>query len=69
MMRSQGNGGQSATKKVKEWNPEIINIALGQGFNILEASILACVCGTVTALWAACKSHIVMLYRFHYFAK
>lgn len=39
-MRSQREGGLSATTKVKVSSPEIINIALGQGFHVLEASIV-----------------------------
>jgi len=44
-MRSQGDGGQSAITKVKVLSPEISNVALGQGFHFLEASIAACVRG------------------------
>ena len=44
-MRCQGKGGLSATTQVKVLSPEIINIALGQGFHFLEASIVACVKG------------------------
>ena len=44
-MRSQRDGGLSAITKVKVLSPEIINIALGQGFHILEASIVACTKG------------------------
>ncbi len=42
-MRSQRKGGLSATTKVKVLSPEITNIARGQGFHCLEASIAACV--------------------------
>ena len=38
-MRSYGNGSLSATTKVKVLSPEIILIALGQGFHFLEANI------------------------------
>ena len=38
-MRSHGNGGLSAVTQVKVSSPEIILIALGQGFHDLEASI------------------------------
>jgi len=38
-MRSQGDGGLSAITQVKVLSPEIINVALGQGFHFLEASI------------------------------
>lgn len=44
-MRSQRKGGLSAATQVKVLSPEIINIALGQGFHLLEASIAACVKG------------------------
>lgn len=38
-MRSHGNGGLSAATQVKVSSPEIVLIALGQGFHSLEASI------------------------------
>ncbi len=38
-MRSHGDGGLSAATQVKVSSPEIIHIALGQGFHVLEASI------------------------------
>ena len=38
-MRSHGNGGLSAATQVKVSSPEIVLIALGQGFHFLEASI------------------------------
>jgi len=44
-MRCQRKGGLSATTKVKVLSPEIINIALGQGFHLLEASIATCANG------------------------
>ncbi|MDP6433348.1 MAG: hypothetical protein QGI15_03390 [Candidatus Scalindua sp.] len=44
-MRCQRKGGLSATTQVKVLSPEIINIAQGQGFHFLEASIAACVKG------------------------
>jgi len=44
-MRCQRKGGLSATTKVKVLSPEIILVALGQGFHFLEASIAACVKG------------------------
>ena len=44
-MRSQRKGGLSATTQVKVLSPEIINIAQGQGFHSLEASIAASVNG------------------------
>jgi len=44
-MRSQRKGGLSATTQVKVSSPEIDNIARGQGFHFLEASIAACVKG------------------------
>jgi len=44
-MRSQRDGGLSAITQVKVLSPEIINVALGQRFHILEASIAACVNG------------------------
>ena len=37
-MRSQREGGLSAITKVKVYSPEIVNIAQGQGFHVLEAS-------------------------------
>jgi len=37
-MWSQRKGGLSAITQVKVFSPEIINIALGQGFHFLEAS-------------------------------
>jgi len=44
-MRSQRDGGLSAITQVKVLSPEIFNVALGQGFHFLEASIAACVKG------------------------
>jgi hypothetical protein len=44
-MRSQREGGLSAITQVKVLSPEIINIAQGQGFHFLEASIVARVDG------------------------
>jgi hypothetical protein len=44
-MRSQREGGLSAITQVKVLSPEIINIAQGQGFHNLEASIATCVRG------------------------
>ena len=44
-MRSQRKGGLSATTQVKVLSPEIVNIARGQGFHVLEASIAACANG------------------------
>ena len=44
-MRSQREGGLSATTKVKVLSPEITNIAQGQGFHVLEASTAACANG------------------------
>jgi len=44
-MRSQRDGGLSAITQVKVLSPEIVNIALGQGFHFLEASIASCVKG------------------------
>ena len=49
-MWSQREGGLSAITQVKVFSPEIYNIARGQGFHFLEASIAArvngeCVCG------------------------
>ena len=44
-MRSQKDGGLSAITQVKVLNPEIVNVALGQGFHFLEASIAACAKG------------------------
>jgi len=44
-MRCQREGGLSATTKVKVLSPEIVNIALGQRFHVLEASIATCVKG------------------------
>jgi len=44
-MRGQREGGLSATTKVKVYSPEIVNIARGQGFHFLEASIAARVKG------------------------
>ena len=38
-MRSLGKGVMSATTQVKVLSPEIILVALGQGFHFLEASI------------------------------
>ena len=38
-MRSYGNGSLSATTQVKVLSPEIILIALGQGFHVLETNI------------------------------
>ena len=44
-MRSQREGGLSATTQVKVSSPEMLNIAQGQGFHCLEASIAARVKG------------------------
>jgi len=44
-MRSQRDGGLSATTQVKVLSPEILLIARGQGFHGLEASTVACVSG------------------------
>jgi hypothetical protein len=44
-MRSQSEGGLSATTQVKVSSPEIVNIAQGQGFHFLEASTAAYVKG------------------------
>ena len=44
-MRSQREGGLSATTKVKVCSPEIANIARGQEIHNLEASIATCVKG------------------------
>ena len=44
-MRSQSDGGLSAITQVKVLSPEIVIVALGQGFRILEASTAACVKG------------------------
>ena len=44
-MRCQREGGLSATTQVKVLSPEIDNIAQGQGFHFLEASIAVCVKG------------------------
>jgi len=38
-MRSHGKGNLSATTQVKVLSPEIILIALGQGFHVLETNI------------------------------
>lgn len=38
-MRSHGKGSLSATTQVKVLSPEILLIALGQGFHVLEANI------------------------------
>ncbi len=40
-MRRQREGGVLATTQVKVCSPEIVNIAQGQGFHLLEASIAA----------------------------
>ena len=37
-MRSHGKGVESATTQVKVSSPEIILVALGQGFHVLEAN-------------------------------
>ena len=44
-MRSQRKGELSAITQVKVLSPENYNIALGQGFHCLEASIAACAKG------------------------
>ncbi len=44
-MRSQREGVLSATTQVKVSSPEIVNIAQGQGFHVLEASTAARVKG------------------------
>jgi len=38
-MRSHGEGSLSATTQVKVLSPEILLVALGQGFHVLEANI------------------------------
>jgi hypothetical protein len=38
-MRSHGEGSLSATTQVKVLSPEIIHVALGQGFHVLETNI------------------------------
>ena len=44
-MRSHGKGSLSATTQVKVSSPEILLIALGQGFHILETNIRTFVTG------------------------
>ena len=44
-MRSHGKGSLSATTQVKVLSPEIILVALGQGFHFLEANIRTCTIG------------------------
>ena len=44
-MRSHGKGSLSATTQVKVLSPEIIIIALGQGFHFLEIKIRTCANG------------------------
>jgi len=44
-MRSHGKGSLSATTQVKVLSPEILLVALGQGFHILETNIRAHVKG------------------------
>lgn len=44
-MRSHGDGGLSAATQVKVSSPEILLVALGQGFHFLETGISACVIG------------------------
>ena len=44
-MRSHGKGGLSATTQVKVLSPEILLVALGQGFHCLEANIRTRVIG------------------------
>ena len=44
-MRSHGEGSLSATTQVKVLSPEILLVALGQGFHVLEANIRACAIG------------------------
>jgi hypothetical protein len=44
-MWSQRKGGLSAITQVKVFSPEIINVAQGQGFHVLEASTAARVKG------------------------
>ena len=44
-MRSLGKGSLSATTQVKVWSPEIIHLALGQGFHFLETNISTCAIG------------------------
>ncbi len=44
-MRSQREGGLSATTQVKVLSPEMVSIAQGQGFHGLEARTAACVIG------------------------
>ena len=44
-MRSRGKGSLSATTQVKVLSPEIIHIALGQGFHFLETNIRTLVKG------------------------
>ena len=44
-MRGQREAGLSVTTQLKVYCPEMIIIALDQGFHVLEASIAACVKG------------------------
>ena len=44
-MRSHGKGSLSAVTQVKVLSPEILLVALGQGFHFLEAGIRTCVIG------------------------
>ena len=41
-MRSHGKGVESATTQVKVLIPEIVLVALGQGFHVLEADQAFC---------------------------
>ena len=44
-MRSHGEGGLSATTQVKVSSPEMVLVALGQGFQFLETGIGICARG------------------------
>jgi hypothetical protein len=44
-MRSRGKGGLSATTQVKVLSPEMLLVALGQRFHVLETEIGACANG------------------------
>jgi len=60
-MRSLGKGVMSATTQVKVLSPEMLLVALGQGFHFMEASIAADV--SVHHCIVSLHSGIVSLHR------
>ncbi len=62
-MRSQSDGGLSAMTQVKVLSPEIVIVALGQGFRILEASTAASAKGEHVGGVSGNSRAIIRFYR------